>query len=227
MSASLLSRLSWLRSPTPLLAFTHYLQSPPMRHAPSHAWMRRCLVITSQAPVPPPHRGREQRKSLGGVPQAHLGSRDLLTAPSPSAQGRGAPWTSLHLHPMGQGETRGAALHTLLIITEPSMSFILFPSFTAFAFFLPHPAPSRLLVPNKGKSFSTRAFLESSISGGPLAHCWWAQRHQSPSRPASWWLALGSAPAVISQPSPLGFEVSSQGNITFLKQCSLSRGCWD
>lgn len=25
----------------------------------------------------------------------------------------------------------------------------------------------------------------------------------------------------------LGFQVNSQGNITFLKQCSLSHGCWD
>lgn len=176
MNASLLSGLSRLHSLTPFLAFTHYLQSPPMRHAPSHAWMQRCLVVTSPAPVPPPRRGRERGKSLGGVPQAHLGSGDLLTAPSPSAQGCGAPRTfSLHLHPTWQRETMGAALHTLLITTEPSMSFILFPSFIAFAFFLPHLAPSCLLVPNIGKSSSTRAFLESSISG-PLADCWCAQK---------------------------------------------------
>lgn len=174
MSASLLSRLSWLLlSLTPLLAFTRYFQSPLHKTCPFPCLeVDLGLVGSSSAAQSSP---QAEARSLGSpwvaLPQTHLGSGDLFSAvPSLSARGHGAPGTfCLGPRPVGHVATRGTALHTLPITTEPSVSSFLFPSLIPFAFFLPHPAPPPLLVPAKGKSFCSRGFLESSGGRGPLA----------------------------------------------------------
>ena len=95
--------------------------------------------------------------------------------------------------PVGHVETRGAALHTLPITTQPSIPSFLFPSFIPFAFFLPHPAPPCLLVPVQGKLLCSRGFLESRTlwsfgrrnEKGHSAGHWRSCRCRSPSRATS------------------------------------------